>query len=86
MFLLILNLLKKNLVSPNLKKKINLFLSKDLRQYKIDYLNIINIQISKNWILGNKKLDYSSMKILKIIKIIFFILITVFFFIFFFLK
>lgn len=71
MFLLILNILKKNVNSPNLKKKINIFLGKDLRQYRIDYLNIINIQIGKNWILGNKILDYSSMKILKIFKFAF---------------
>lgn len=71
MFLLILNILKKNVNSPNFKKKINIFLSKDLRQYRIDYLNIINIQIGKNWVLGNKTLDYNSMKILKIFKFAF---------------
>lgn len=79
MFLIILNILKKNVISPNLKKKINIFLAKDLRQYRIDYINVINIQIGKNWILGNKTLDYNSMKILKIFKFIlnFFFLILI---------
>ena len=74
MFNKIFKFLKKSSISPSNKQKNRIFLAKDLKQYKIEYLNIINYTISKNWPLGNKLIDLESLLIIKLLKISLFIL------------
>ena len=71
MFNLIYKFLKKPIMPTSLKQKNRIFLSKDLRQYRIEYFKIISYMISKNWPLGNKSIDIENLKIIKITKAIF---------------
>ena len=81
MFNKIFKFLKNPIMSPSLKQKTRIFLAKDLRQYRVEYFNIINHMVGKNWVLGNKSIDFNSMKLIKIFKF-FFQLIILYFIIF----
>lgn len=82
MFNKIFKFLKNPNLLPSEKQKIRIFLGKDLRQYRIEYFNIINHMVGKNWTLGNKSLNFNNLKLIKIFKILLqFILIYYIFFI-----
>jgi hypothetical protein len=44
----IFKFLKNPTLSPTLKQKNRIFLAKDLRQYRIEYFNIINHMVGRN--------------------------------------
>lgn len=82
MFNKIFKFLKNPNLLPSEKQKIRIFLGKDLRQYRIEYFNIINHMVGKSWTLGNKSLNFNNLKLIKIFKILLqFILIYYIFFI-----
>ena len=80
MFNKIFKFLKKSSISPANKQKNRIFLAKDLKQYKIEYLNVINYIISKNWPLGNRLIDFENLLIIKLLKIILLFLFFLFIF------
>lgn len=59
------------------KQKNKIFLLKDLRQYKFEYINVINQIIGKNWPLGNKKIAFNNLKLINILK---YLMIYIFYF------
>lgn len=85
MFNKIFKFLKKSTVSPSNKQKSRIFLAKDLRQYRVEYFNVINYMVGKNFPLGNKSIDFENLKLIKLIRmlvqlILFYYLYIIFFF------
>lgn len=58
-------------MSTSNKQNIGIFLLKDMKQYKLDYFNTINYMVGKNWPLGNKKILFNNLKLIKIFKYFF---------------
>lgn len=71
MFNLIYKFLKKPIFTPSKKGKLNLFLAKDLRQYRIEYFKVINYLDGKRFPLANKSIDYERLKIKKLASFLF---------------
>lgn len=65
-------LYKSPILTTNDKQKNKIFLLKDMRQYKFEYINVINHMIGKNWPLGNRSISFNNLKIIKIFKYLFF--------------
>ena len=78
MFNKIYKFLKLNVMSPSLKQKCRIFLAKDLRQYKLEYRELMSHMVGNNWILGNKSIDIEHLVLKKFIKIIISLLILLF--------
>ena len=68
MFGYLFKFFKNPVLNSSSKQKIRIFLKKDLRQYRIEYFNLINHMVSKNWPLGNKSIDVENLKLLKLLK------------------
>lgn len=71
MFNKIFKFLKNPILSTNKKQKIRIFLRKDLKQYKVEYLDIITSMVGKAWSLGNKSIDVKTLKLIKTFKLVF---------------
>ena len=80
MFNKIFKFLKNPNLLPSEKQKIRIFLGKDLRHYRIEYFNVINHMVGKNWLLGNKSLNFNNLKFIKIFKFFFQIVLFYYFF------
>lgn len=63
MFTRIYKLYKSPINSASMKKKYNLFLTKEMQQYKIDYANTLNYIVGLNWPLGDKKVLFKNTKL-----------------------
>ena len=61
-------LFKTPIMPTSVKQKNKIFLLKDMRQYNFEYINTINYMVGKNWPLGNKKISFNNLKLIKIFK------------------
>lgn len=71
MFNKLFKLFKTPIMPTSIKQQNKVFLLKDIRQYKLEYINTINYMVGKNWPLGNKKISFNNLKSIKIFKFIF---------------
>lgn len=71
MFNKLFKLFKTPMMPTSVKQQNKIFLLKDIRQYKLEYINTINYMVGKNWPLGNKKIAFNNLKSIKIFKFIF---------------
>jgi len=53
-------------MSPYTKNKCRVWLAKDIRQYRIDYFNVIATSMGRNWPWGVKKYDYDFIQLKKV--------------------
>ena len=79
MFNKIYKFLKLNIMSPSTKQKCRIFLAKDLRQYRLEYRDLMSHMIGNNWILGNKTIDVEHLTMKKFLKIIYLFFLFIFF-------
>lgn len=82
MFNKLYKLLKIKSHSTNEKKKYNLFLVKDLKQYKLEYITILNYMLGLKWVLGDKKISFKSYKLRKLLYYIFWFFFYIYLFLF----
>jgi len=54
--------------TASMKKKYNLFLTKEMQQYKTNYQNIINYALTSSWVLGDKKISFKNTKLMLFIQ------------------
>lgn len=60
-------------MSPSLKQKCRILPAKDLRQYRVEYRNVMSHMVGNTWVLGSKSIDIANLTLKKILKkIIFF--------------
>lgn len=71
MFNKIYKLLKSPITPTHIKKNYKIFLLKDMKQYKFEYIGVINYITGKNWPLGDKKISFNNLKLIKIFKFLF---------------
>lgn len=57
-------------MSPYTKNKCRIWLAKDIRQYRIEYFNVIATTMGKNWPWGTKRYDYEYVQLKKITRIL----------------
>jgi hypothetical protein len=70
MFNKIYKFLKLNVMSPSRKQKCRIFLAKDLRQYRLEYRELMSHMIGNNWVLGNKSIDIEHLTLKKFLRVI----------------
>lgn len=78
MFNKIYKFLKLNVMSPYIKQKCRIFIAKDLRQYKLEYRELMSHMVGNNWVLGNKTIDVEHLVLKKFLKLIIFLAVVVF--------
>jgi len=78
MFNRIYKFLKLNVMSPSIKQKCRIFLAKDLRQYRLEYRELMSHMVGNNWVLSNKSIDIEHLVLKKFIKIIIILFINIF--------
>lgn len=66
MFNKLYKLYKSPINNASTKKISNIFLLKDMHQYKLTYKNIINYRLGSFWVLGDKKISFKNLKIKKL--------------------
>ena len=73
MFNKIFKLLKSPILPTYIKKDYKIFLLKDTKQNKFEYINVMNCIIWNSWPLGNKKISFNNLKLIKVLKFLFMI-------------
>lgn len=73
MFNKIYKLYKSPTLTTTDKQKNKIFLLKDMKQYKFEYINVINCMLGKNWPLNNKKISFNNLKLLKLFRYVFYL-------------
>lgn len=79
MFNKIYKFLKLNIMSPSKKQECRVFLAKDLRQYRLEYRELMSHMIGSNWVLGNKTIDIEHLSLRRVFRLIIIFLIIIFF-------
>lgn len=57
-------------MSPYTKNKCRIWLAKDIRQYRIDYFNVIATTMGRNWPWGTKRYEYEFFQLKKSMRLL----------------